>query len=101
MVTSTQKAKHLNFGNFRFRTNFKSYIRLYIPKNIPLQREESGQKQEKYQFSAENFKNHALNFLNDLKPSQTCVSYAIYPTVSILKIWTKKISGIFPCFSRF
>ena len=101
MVTSTQKAKYLNFGNFRFRTNFKSYIRLYIPKNIPLQREESGQKQEKYQFSAGNFKNHALNFLNDLKPSQTCLSYAIYPTVSILKIWTKKISGIFPCFSRF
>ena len=57
MVTSTQRAKCLNFENFRCRTNFKSHIRLYIPKIMPLQSEESDQKQEKYQDSVGIIKN--------------------------------------------
>ena len=76
MVTSTQRAKCLNFENFRFRTNFKSHIRLYIPKILPLQSEESDQKQEKYQDSVGIIKNYVLNFLNDLKPPLTCQYYA-------------------------
>ena len=76
MVTSTQRAKCLNFENFRCRTNFKSHIRLYIPKILPLQSEESDQKQEKYQDSVGIIKNYVLNFLNDLKPPLTCQYYA-------------------------
>ena len=42
---------------------------------MPLQSEESDQKQEKYQDSVGIIKNYVLNFLNDLKPPLTFLYY--------------------------